>query len=500
MEVVSDFPVLTPRSETELAEIIAKVRLHGNCTIRPAGAGHTEAAFVTQPARDKNVVVVNLANFVPPSSWDQRLDKTTGRLRISGGASILQVVSLTRPHGFLFETQTAGTFFSIGGIVANPSVHGSTFDKGRINEAVTAVRVMLANGTVREIHDSEEVKAWRGSLGLLGIITAVEIQLRRDMGVLLDYKETYYDDEKKPWNRENVIADVAETYTRFHSAEWFYNVYADMIQHVRVRYDAGVPFDPSATAASYAKELALYPNNDLVRTGGQMLLSSRLFFKLYWLVDSVTDGYFQRMLSELLMGGATSYVSEHWKENNRTRRDLFFVPASSLGTFKQLYCSIQCEADCVTDGTMFAIVNATRTWLRKQLVSPNAGFYQSMAFEWRIITARPGTQLLEHLEPGKWLGIEIITAHSVGHVPQSSSFLYDLEQIWLRNAPLKVRMHHGKASAFGYVANTGQVEPYANRAALDSMYTEDVKAAFKAKMNEYDPAGIFRGGDMMKQL
>jgi len=42
-----------------------------------------------------------------------------------------------------------------------------------VNNYVTAMRVMLWNGEVRVIKDPE-LKYWRSSFGLLGIVTSVE--------------------------------------------------------------------------------------------------------------------------------------------------------------------------------------------------------------------------------------------------------------------------------------------------------------------------------------
>ena len=104
-------------------------------------------------------------------------DSTKATARFSAGQTYLDVFSLTRPLGFVTPTQTAGWFFSLGGTIAN-SVHGGVFGASYMHAYVIKMQVMLANGTVTVISGDDELKYWRNSYGLLGIITAVEFKLR----------------------------------------------------------------------------------------------------------------------------------------------------------------------------------------------------------------------------------------------------------------------------------------------------------------------------------
>ncbi len=92
-------------------------------------------------------------------------------------------MAAARPQGFVLPTQTAGFFFSVGVVVMSPSVHGGTFGEGRLNALVMSLRVMLWNGTVALVTGPAEVRAWRGSMGLLGVATAVQVRLWRDTGL-----------------------------------------------------------------------------------------------------------------------------------------------------------------------------------------------------------------------------------------------------------------------------------------------------------------------------
>jgi hypothetical protein len=117
------------------------------------------------------------------------------------GATYLDLYARNRPDGYFLPTQTAGWFFSLGGTIAN-SVHGGVFEGGylqscpscnplrdwltwlaharRLTHAYAdakSMQVMFANGTVATLEEEADLKMWRNSFGLLGIITAVEMQL-----------------------------------------------------------------------------------------------------------------------------------------------------------------------------------------------------------------------------------------------------------------------------------------------------------------------------------
>jgi len=94
-------------------------------------------------------------------------------------------------------TQSAGPIFQLGGMVAN-CVHGGNYQRGFLHEYVVRMRVMLHDGTSRVIDDESELRFWRNSYGLLGIITGLEFSL--------DYRpkfQAYFKKEKINWNEED---------------------------------------------------------------------------------------------------------------------------------------------------------------------------------------------------------------------------------------------------------------------------------------------------------
>merc|ERR550532_1386401 len=110
------------------------------------------------------------------SDWEFSLDRSAMKVKVNAGWSQLDVYERIRPQGLFFPTQTAGYFFQIAGVVAN-SVHGAGYRNSFINSYVTQMRVMLHDGSIKIITDEEELKYWRNSYGLLGLILGVEMEL-----------------------------------------------------------------------------------------------------------------------------------------------------------------------------------------------------------------------------------------------------------------------------------------------------------------------------------
>ena len=218
--VASTAPVVYPKTDEEVTRFL-RVAIARGCKVRPSGAGHSSDGLAVQKIED-DILVLNLADYVPPSSWAQVVNTQTGTIRVSGGASFLELIAAARPKGFLMESQTAGWFFQVAGVMMNPSVHGGTLGQGHIMDSVTGLRVMRANGTISEIFDESTLRVWRGSLGLLGIILGVEVRLRVDTGLDMGVVEF----SGRPWTRD-IINELWRVILRYDHVQTFYNPYND---------------------------------------------------------------------------------------------------------------------------------------------------------------------------------------------------------------------------------------------------------------------------------
>lgn len=78
----------------------------------------------------------------------------------------------------------------------NP-IYGGTFGSAAVNSFISRLRVMLANGTITELHKEEDLRMWRRSMGLLGIVIGAEFELVRRANFLMGYRSYTF----SHWNR-----------------------------------------------------------------------------------------------------------------------------------------------------------------------------------------------------------------------------------------------------------------------------------------------------------
>ena len=184
-------PWLMPSTDEELAGILAYARAN-NFTVRPGGATQSNFPAVTD-GTDPNEIVVSLANYTAPSDWEYTLqepdpDGGGARVAVNAGWSLLKLYSRIKPAGYTLPTQTALPIFQLGGIVSN-SVHGGIYQASFVSKYVKRLRVMAADGTTRLITADSELRMWRNSYGLLGIITGIEFELLPVTAFQVEFRE-----------------------------------------------------------------------------------------------------------------------------------------------------------------------------------------------------------------------------------------------------------------------------------------------------------------------
>jgi FAD/FMN-containing dehydrogenase len=112
-------------------------------------------------------------------------DEESGLLRCEAGVTLADILELVVPRGFFLPTTPGTKFVTVGGAIAN-DVHGKNHHRaGTFGCHVTQFELLRSNGE-RLICSPEEnsdlFRATIGGLGLTGLITWAEIQLRRVPG------------------------------------------------------------------------------------------------------------------------------------------------------------------------------------------------------------------------------------------------------------------------------------------------------------------------------
>lgn len=172
-------PWVMPKDDQSLRSILLYAR-QKRYKVRISGAAHSAGGLVTD-GKDSSVVVVSLAEYVAPGAWEfgmTFMPDGSARATVNAGWTQLHVYNRTRPLGYFMPAHTAGYFFQLGGIVAN-SVHGGGYGKGFVHSYVTRMRVMYYDGRIQILDKEEDLRYWRNSYGLLGIILGVELELQK---------------------------------------------------------------------------------------------------------------------------------------------------------------------------------------------------------------------------------------------------------------------------------------------------------------------------------
>jgi FAD/FMN-containing dehydrogenase len=120
-------------------------------------------------------------------------DRETGRVRCEPGVTLSQLIALALPAGW-FPAVVPGTAeVTIGGAVAN-DVHGKNHHvAGTFGDHVKSLELARSDGSRRTCSRGENTDffaATVGGLGLTGLITSVELELRRVKGPMIAAEST----------------------------------------------------------------------------------------------------------------------------------------------------------------------------------------------------------------------------------------------------------------------------------------------------------------------
>ncbi len=185
--------VAAPRDVEELAEIVTASAAAGR-TVRVAGSGHS---FTDAVLTDGTLIDLGGLDRVLD------VDTATGRVRVEAGLTLHAASPLLHSHGLAFPNLGDIDTQSIAGATAT-GTHGTGARLRNISAALHAVEVMRADGTRVELDEQADPDGWRAarvSVGALGVVTAVTLQL--EPSFVLDLVE-------RPVPLADVLADLDE--------------------------------------------------------------------------------------------------------------------------------------------------------------------------------------------------------------------------------------------------------------------------------------------------
>ncbi|KIA63888.1 D-arabinono-1,4-lactone oxidase [Nocardia vulneris] len=161
--------VATPRSTDDIAEILGRAADAGQ-TVRVAGAGHSFTDAVLTDG-----VLLDL------SKLDRILDvdTATGRVRVEAGSTLKAVSNALHAHGLAFPNLGDIDVQTVAGATAT-GTHGTGVTLQNLSAALHSIELLLADGSTVELNAETDPDGWRAarvSVGALGIVTAVTLQM-----------------------------------------------------------------------------------------------------------------------------------------------------------------------------------------------------------------------------------------------------------------------------------------------------------------------------------
>ncbi|MGE0596678.1 MAG: D-arabinono-1,4-lactone oxidase [Hyphomonadaceae bacterium] len=155
----------TPKTEAELSALVARAE-----AVRVAGAGHS---FMPLCATDGVLVSLAAMEGAP------RIDRARHRVRAPAGWSLAKLTAALWAEGLSLINQGDVNPQALAGAIAT-GTHGTGAALGSLSTAARAFRLVLADGAIVTCSAEERpelFEAARLSLGLLGVVTEIEIDV-----------------------------------------------------------------------------------------------------------------------------------------------------------------------------------------------------------------------------------------------------------------------------------------------------------------------------------
>src|SRR6185437_3109384 len=118
-----------------------------------------------------------------------RFDRDTGVLACEAGVLLAEILRLVVPAGWFLPVVPGTCYVTVGGAIAN-DVHGKNHHRaGTFGRHVRRLELLRSNGTRLSCSPTENPEwfaATVGGLGLTGVVTCAELQLRPISGPRLD--------------------------------------------------------------------------------------------------------------------------------------------------------------------------------------------------------------------------------------------------------------------------------------------------------------------------
>lgn len=141
-------------------------------------------------------------------------DPSSGLLQCEAGITLAEIIDLVLPQGWFLPVTPGTRFATVGGAIAN-DVHGKNHHRtGSFGHHVVSFELLRSDGSRRTCTSERDADGWFsatiGGLGLTGVITHVQLQLRRVPGPLLESENIRFGSLDEFFSISRASADTHE--------------------------------------------------------------------------------------------------------------------------------------------------------------------------------------------------------------------------------------------------------------------------------------------------
>ncbi len=206
--LIQDVSRLSPTKVKEVVQgkeaegLIEAVQLaqKENLKVSIGGAKHSQGGH----AFYKDSVWLDMRGYDKILNFDEK-EKT---ITVQSGATWKQIQDYINPYGLSVKVMQSSNIFTIGGSLSS-NVHGRDPRYGTLIETVDSFRLLMADGTVKEVSrtDNEELfPLVIGGYGLFGVILDVTLQLTDDVFYVSEMKQLNYEAYASHF-QQHILAD-----------------------------------------------------------------------------------------------------------------------------------------------------------------------------------------------------------------------------------------------------------------------------------------------------
>ncbi|MGC3020602.1 MULTISPECIES: D-arabinono-1,4-lactone oxidase [unclassified Brevibacterium] len=260
----------SPASADELSGIVASAAAEGE-RLRVVGAGHSFT-----PVAAGNDVMVNLDAL----SGIVAVDESRRRVRFGAGTRLRDIPALLEPFGLALENQGDVNPQSLAGAIST-STHGTGLGFTGFAGTVTGLSLMGPDGRVRELSADAEPETFdlaRVSLGVLGVITEIELRCVPAFDLIAEEKVAGFDELLDGLEERMRGADHFEFY-------WFPHT-ETVLTKTNTRVDPGAAGTGNLAEAGVRNRWATLLDKEIVENGA-LRLAVELGAKVPGMVPSI---------------------------------------------------------------------------------------------------------------------------------------------------------------------------------------------------------------------